>query len=85
MDWLPSSKTLSFHFEGDSVVSRESEGINLYALTRNGEILMGFMVGLGLDVAIVAESVGNLGLIPNGISLWPPFDCAWSAIGCFLE
>jgi hypothetical protein len=29
------------------------------------------VVGLGLDVAIVAASLGNLSLFPNGITLAP--------------
>lgn len=54
MDRLPSPKTLSFHFKGDSVVSWESEGVNLNALTRREEFLIGFLLGFGLDAAIVA-------------------------------
>ena len=68
---LPSPKTLSFHFEGDSVVSWDNEGVNLNALTKRGKILVGFVVGLGLDVAIEAASLGNLSLFPNGITLAP--------------
>ena len=71
MGRLPSPKTLSFHFEGDSVGSWDSEGVNLNALTKRGKILVGFVVGLGLDVAIEAASLGNLSLFPNGITLAP--------------
>ena len=64
MDRLPSPKTLSFHFEGDSVVSWDNEGVNLNALTKRGKILVGFVVGLGLDVAIEAASLVILAFFP---------------------
>lgn len=66
---LPLPKTLSFHFEGDSIVSWESEGINLFALRRKGKILIGFLVGLGLDVGVISIALGNLNLFSGGINL----------------
>ena len=64
-------KTLRFNFEGDSVVSWESEGINLYAFTRRQKIILGCAFGLGLDFAIVAAALSDLNLFPGGISLAP--------------
>jgi hypothetical protein len=63
---LPLPKTLSFHFEGDSVVSWESEGIKLNALTKKERILIGFLVGLGLDVGVILISLANWS--PNWVS-----------------
>ena len=64
-------KTLRFNFEGDCVVSWESEGINLYAFTRSQKILLGCAVGLVLDLVIVAAALSDLNLFPGGISLAP--------------
>tara|TARA_Y100000385_G_scaffold176000_1_gene181869 strand:+ start:1361 stop:1873 length:513 start_codon:yes stop_codon:yes gene_type:complete len=64
-------KILRFNFEGDSVVSWESEGINLYAFTWRQKIITGCAVGLGLDLVIVAAALSDLNLFPGGITLAP--------------
>ena len=64
-------QTLRFNFEGDSVVSLESERINLCTFTRREKIILGCAVGLALDLVIVAAALSNLNLFPGGISLAP--------------
>jgi len=49
----------------------ECEGINLYALTRKEKIIIGCSVGLGLNLAILADALSNLNLFPNRISIAP--------------
>ena len=64
-------QTLRFNFEGDSVVSLESERINLCTFTRREKIILGCAVGLALDLVIVAAALSNLNLFLGGISLAP--------------
>lgn len=66
---LPLPKTLSFQFEGDSIVAWESQGIQFDAMTRKNKIIIGCIVGLGLDVFFVVYGLQNLTLFPDGINL----------------
>jgi len=67
----PLPTTLSFHFEGDSVVAWESQGIKLNAMTTKKKVIVGcvvgFAVGVGLDVLFWVSAFQSWNPFPGGL------------------
>ena len=67
----PLPTTLSFHFEGDSVVAYESQGIKLNAMTTKKKVIgggvVGFVVGVGLDVLFWVSAFQSWNPFPGGL------------------